>query len=164
MRIRVLAAAIALAIAGNTQSAGITGNAIEEITVFGSNKVLTGNPLSATEGYVFGAQLQQRPISRPAELLELVPGLIATQHSGEGKGNQYFLRGFNLDHGTDLALKVDGLPVNMPSHAHGQGYADLNFLLPELVESLAYRKGPYYAEEGDFASALAEFRAAYQAA
>ena len=153
MRIRVLAAAIALAISGNTQSAGITGNTIEEITVFGSNKVLTGNPLSATEGYVFGAQLQQRPISRPAELLELVPGLIATQHSGEGKGNQYFLRGFNLDHGTDLALKVDGLPVNMPSHAHGQGYADLNFLMPELVDHLEYRKGPYYAEIGDFGTA-----------
>ncbi|MDO8271115.1 MAG: TonB-dependent receptor, partial [Gammaproteobacteria bacterium] len=105
------------------------------------------------EGVVFGAQLQLRPISRPAEMLEFVPGLIATQHSGEGKGNQYFLRGFNLDHGTDLALKVDGLPVNMPSHAHGQGYADLNFLLPELVESLTYRKGPYYAEIGDFGTA-----------
>lgn len=153
MRVRELAAAIAFAISGNAHTAGITGNTIEEITVFGSDKILTGNPQSATEGYVFGAQLQQRPLSRPAELLELVPGLIATQHSGEGKGNQYFLRGFNLDHGTDLALKVDGLPVNMPSHAHGQGYADLNFLIPELVDHLEYRKGPYYAEIGDFGTA-----------
>lgn len=150
---RILAAAISVAITGTVHAAGITGNTIEEITVYGSNKVLTGNPLSATEGYILGAQLKQRPLSRPAEMLELVPGLIATQHSGEGKGNQYFLRGFNLDHGTDLALKVDGLPVNMPSHAHGQGYADLNFLMPELVDHLEYRKGPYYAEIGDFGTA-----------
>ncbi len=154
---KLLAAAIALTTASPLSSplhaAGLTGNRVEEITVLGNNNALTGNPLSATEGVVFGAQLQLRPISRPAELLEFVPGLIATQHSGEGKGNQYFLRGFNLDHGTDLALKVDGLPVNMPSHAHGQGYADLNFLIPELVESLAYRKGPYYAEVGDFGTA-----------
>jgi outer membrane receptor protein involved in Fe transport len=149
----LLTTTIATLIATGAHGAGITGNSIEEITVYGSDKVLTGNPLSATEGYVFGAQLQQRPISRPAELLELVPGLIATQHSGEGKGNQYFLRGFNLDHGTDLAIKVDGLPVNMPSHAHGQGYADLNFLMPEMVDHLEYRKGPYYAEIGDFGTA-----------
>lgn len=154
---KLLAAAIALTSASPLSStlhaAGLTGNRVEEITVLGNNNALTGNPLSATEGVVFGDQLQLRPISRPAEMLEFVPGLIATQHSGEGKGNQYFLRGFNLDHGTDLALKVDGLPVNMPSHAHGQGYADLNFLIPELVESLAYRKGPYYAEVGDFGTA-----------
>ncbi len=154
---KLLAMAIAMSIAHSLSSslhaAGLTGNRVEEITVLGNNNALTGNPLSATEGVVSGAQLQLRPLSRPAEMLEFVPGLIATQHSGEGKGNQYFLRGFNLDHGTDLALKVDGLPVNMPSHAHGQGYADLNFLLPELVESLAYRKGPYYAEIGDFGTA-----------
>ena len=153
MKQRLLTTAITTLIASGAQGAGITGNTIEEITVYGNDKVLTGNPLSATEGYVFGAQLQQRPVSRPAELLELVPGLIATQHSGEGKGNQYFLRGFNLDHGTDLAIKVDGLPVNMPSHAHGQGYADLNFLMPEMVDHLEYRKGPYYAEIGDFGTA-----------
>jgi outer membrane receptor protein involved in Fe transport len=153
MHPRLLTTTIATLIATSAQGAGITGNTLEEITVYGSDKVLTGNPLSATQGYVFGAQLQQRPVSRPAELLELVPGLIATQHSGEGKGNQYFLRGFNLDHGTDLAIKVDGLPVNMPSHAHGQGYADLNFLMPEMVDHLKYRKGPYYAEIGDFGTA-----------
>ncbi len=153
MHQRLLTTTIATLIASGAQGAGITGNTLEEITVYGSDKVLTGNPLSATQGYVFGAQLEQRPVSRPAELLELVPGLIATQHSGEGKGNQYFLRGFNLDHGTDLAIKVDGLPVNMPSHAHGQGYADLNFLMPEMVDHLEYRKGPYYAEIGDFGTA-----------
>ena len=81
------------------------------------------------------------------------PGLIVTQHSGEGKANQYFLRGFNLDHGTDLAISVDGMPVNMRTHAHGQGYADLNFLIPELARRPAIRKGPYAAEDGDFATA-----------
>lgn len=151
--LKILATAISIAISGTIHAAGITGNNIEEITVLGATNTLTGDPQSATEGFVFGAQLKLRPISRPAELLEFVPGLIATQHSGEGKGNQYFLRGFNLDHGTDLALHVDGLPVNMPSHAHGQGYADINFLIPEMVESLSYRKGPYYAEVGDFGTA-----------
>jgi hypothetical protein len=85
--------------------------------------------------------------------LENVPGLIVTQHSGEGKANQYFLRAFNLDHGTDLATEVDDMPVNMPTHAHGQGYSDLNFLIPELVGDLHFKKGPYYADEGDFATA-----------
>ena len=150
---RVFAVATCVAFSSSLHAAGITGNSIEEITVFGSGNVLVGDPLTATEGYIFGSQLALRPLSRPAELLEFVPGLIATQHSGEGKGNQYFLRGFNLDHGTDLAIKVDGIPVNMPSHAHGQGYADLNFLIPELVEHLQYRKGPYYAEVGDFSTA-----------
>ena len=150
---RVLAVAVCAALSSSIQAAGISGNSIDEITVFGSNNVLVGDPLTATEGYIFGSQLALRPLSRPAELLEFVPGLIATQHSGEGKGNQYFLRGFNLDHGTDLAIKVDGLPVNMPSHAHGQGYADLNFLIPELVDHLQYRKGPYYVEIGDFGTA-----------
>ena len=94
-----------------------------------------------------------QPLLRPAAVLENVPGLIVTQHLGEGKANQYFLRAFNLDHGTDLALEVDDMPVNMPSHAHGQGYAELNFLIPELAADLHYKKGPYYADEGDFATA-----------
>ncbi len=94
-----------------------------------------------------------RPTLRPAEVLEFVPGVIVTQHSGDGKANQYFLRGFNLDHGTDFATWVDGMPVNMPTHAHGHGYSDLNWLLPELVDKLQYRKGPYFAQDGDFASA-----------
>ncbi|HEY1077053.1 MAG TPA: TonB-dependent receptor, partial [Fontimonas sp.] len=108
---------------------------------------------SSTEGYVTAEQLAERPISRSGELLEFVPGFIVTQHSGEGKANQYFLRGFNLDHGTDFYTEVDGLPVNMRTHGHGQGYADINFIIPELIGSLDYRKGPYYAEVGDFAAA-----------
>jgi len=92
-------------------------------------------------------------VSRPGEVLEAAPGLVVTQHSGEGKANQYFLRGYNLDHGTDLAITVDGMPVNMRSHGHGQGYADINFLIPELIGSMLVRKGPYYADEGDFSSA-----------
>jgi len=87
-------------------------------------------------------QLANRPLERSGELLEVVPGLIVTQHSGDGKANQYFLRGFDLDHGTAFATAVDGVPVNMPSHVHGQGYTDPNFLIPEWVEELTYRKGP----------------------
>lgn len=124
---------------------------IEQITV--TAEQLQGRPVSATEGLVLTEQIENRPTSRPAELLEFTPGLIATQHSGEGKANQYFLRGFNLDHGTDFNTTVDGLPVNMRTHAHGQGYMDINFLIPELIETLAYRKGPYYAGTGDFSAA-----------
>jgi outer membrane receptor protein involved in Fe transport len=107
---------------------------------------------SASEKNVSGEEVNARPFSRPAEALEVVPGLIITQHSGDGKANQYFLRGFNLDHGTDLAISVDGMPVNMRTHGHGQGYADLNFLIPELIGSVNVRKGPYFADEGDFSS------------
>jgi hypothetical protein len=110
-------------------------------------------PTAASEMRVSGEAFNAQPASRVGELLEVVPGLIVTQHSGEGKANQYFLRGFNLDHGTDLAITVDGMPVNMPSHGHGQGYADINFLIPELVRSVNIRKGPYFADQGDFASA-----------
>jgi outer membrane receptor protein involved in Fe transport len=110
-------------------------------------------PAAASEMTISGEQLNARPASRVGEVLEAVPGLIVTQHSGEGKANQYFLRGFNLDHGTDLAISVDGMPVNMPTHGHGQGYADINFLIPELVQSVNVRKGPYFADQGDFASA-----------
>jgi outer membrane receptor protein involved in Fe transport len=108
---------------------------------------------SAAEGRITEEQLRLRPLSRPAEVLEAVPGLIVTQHSGEGKANQYFLRGFNLDHGTDLATTVAGVPVNLPTNAHGHGYTDLNFLIPELVSSVRYKKGPYFADEGDFSAA-----------
>jgi hypothetical protein len=110
-------------------------------------------PTAASKTTISGEEFNARPASRVGELLEAVPGLIVTQHSGEGKANQYFLRGFNLDHGTDLAIKVDGMPVNMPTHGHGQGYADINFLIPELVQSVNVRKGPYFADLGDFASA-----------
>jgi outer membrane receptor protein involved in Fe transport len=110
-------------------------------------------PTAASKTTISGEAFNARPASRVGELLEAVPGLIVTQHSGEGKANQYFLRGFNLDHGTDLAITVDGMPVNMPTHGHGQGYADINFLIPELVQAVNVRKGPYFADKGDFASA-----------
>ena len=112
-----------------------------------------GSSDAASQGAIRAELLRSRPALRPGEVLEFVPGMIVTQHSGDGKANQYFLRGFNLDHGTDFATTVDGLPVNMPTHAHGQGYADLNVLIPELVERIAYRKGPYFADHGDFAAA-----------
>jgi hypothetical protein len=108
---------------------------------------------AASEKRISGETLNTRPVERPGEVLEAAPGLIVTQHSGEGKANQYFLRGMNLDHGTDLALWLDGMPVNMRTHGHGQGYADINFLIPELLEQMIVKKGPYWAEESDFASA-----------
>jgi outer membrane receptor protein involved in Fe transport len=114
---------------------------------------LEGIASSGSEGVVSSQRLAAVPILRPGEALEMVPGLIVTQHAGDGKANQYFLRGFNLDHGTDFATYVGGVPVNMPTHAHGQGYSDLNFLIPELVDRISYRKGPYFADEGDFSSA-----------
>ena len=114
---------------------------------------LEGIATSGSEGVVSSQRLAAVPILRPGEALEMVPGLIVTQHAGDGKANQYFLRGFNLDHGTDFATYLGGVPVNMPSHAHGQGYTDLNFLIPELVDRISFRKGPYFAEEGDFSSA-----------
>jgi outer membrane receptor protein involved in Fe transport len=113
----------------------------------------SGPPNMASQMTVTGEELNARPVTRPGEILEAVPGLIVTQHSGEGKANQYFLRGYNLDHGTDLAIWVDDVPVNMRTHAHGQGYADLNWLMPETINSLEVRKGPYFADEGDFGSA-----------
>jgi len=114
---------------------------------------LLGIAGSANQGTTGREDLAKRPKLRTGDLVETVPGAIATQHSGGGKANQYFLRGFNLDHGTDFSVSVAGMPVNMPSHGHGQGYADLNFLIPELVERAHYHKGPYFAEVGDFSSA-----------
>jgi outer membrane receptor protein involved in Fe transport len=127
--------------------------ALQEITVNSTREDLQGIANSASEGIVTRKQISTRPLLRAGDVMESVPGLVATQHSGEGKANQYFLRGFNLDHGTDFATFVDGVPVNLPTHGHGHGYTDLYFLIPELVESIQYRKGPYYAEEGDFAAA-----------
>ncbi len=111
---------------------------------------LVGIALSASQGAITAKQLDVRPFMRQGEVLETVPGVMITQHSGEGKANQYFLRGFNLDHGSDFAMTVAGAPVNMVTHAHSQGYSDLNFLIPELVAGVQYSKGPYYADQGDF--------------
>jgi len=136
------------------QAAGVpTSGALEEIVVEARRTGLVGVARSASEGVVPGVQLEGRPVLRAGEVLEVVPGLIVTQHSGDGKANQYFLRGFNLDHGTDFATRVDGVPVNMPTHAHGQGYTDINFLIPELIEEVRYRKGTYYADQGNFSAA-----------
>ncbi|WP_029918657.1 TonB-dependent receptor [Nevskia soli] len=139
----LLAAPVALA--------GGTATQLDQVTVTADR--LSDQVDSATVGTVYAGQFENRPLSRPGELLEVVPGLIITQHSGEGKANQYFLRGFNLDHGTDFATWIDDMPVNMPTHAHGQGYSDNNFLVPELVQSIDYRKGPYYPQWGDFSAA-----------
>src|SRR5688572_25125833 len=114
---------------------------------------LVGVASAASQGAITAVQLQARPIMRPAEVLEAVPGLIASQHSGEGKANQYYLRGFNLDHGSDFATTLAGVPINMPSSAHFHGYSDTNLLILELVSGVQYKKGPYFAEDGDFAAA-----------
>lgn len=120
------------------------------IYVFGRGEERIGIAGAASEGGVAGADIEIRPLLRPAELLEATPGMIATQHSGGGKANQYFLRGFNLDHGTDYAVYIDDMPMNLRTHGHGQGYLDVNSLIPETVERVDYRKGPYRADVGDF--------------
>jgi outer membrane cobalamin receptor len=128
-------------------------------TVSGQDE-LVGVADAASTGVVTPGELNERARRRPAEALESVPGMVVSQHSGEGKANQYYLRGFNIDHGTDLALSVAGMPVNLPTHGHGQGYADMNFLIPELVSGIQYRKGTYAAENGDF-SAAGSIRVSY---
>jgi hypothetical protein len=128
-------------------------NSFDAFTSPDRRQTTLGTTQSASQGTFGRADLEYRPFARPAEVMELVPGLIATQHSGSGKANQYFLRGFNLDHGTDFAVNVDGVPINLRTHGHGQGYLDLNFLIPELIDHVDFRKGPYYAQDGDFASA-----------
>jgi outer membrane receptor protein involved in Fe transport len=120
------------------------------IFVFGRSERRIGTAGAASEGGVAGADIEIRPLLRPGEILEATPGLIATQHSGGGKANQYFLRGFNLDHGTDFGLYIDDMPMNFRTHGHGQGYLDVNGLIPESVERVDYRKGPYRADAGDF--------------
>jgi hypothetical protein len=114
---------------------------------------LVGIAASSSQGAVTAAQLETRPIMRAGEVLETVPGLVISQHSGEGKANQYYLRGFNLDHGTDFSTTVAGMPVNTPTGAHAHGYADISFLIPELVSGVQFKKGPYFADEGDFSAA-----------
>ena len=138
---------------GSALAGGVPTAGLGEIEVTAVRYGLLGDPESATDGIVLREQLEHRPLLRTAELLEAVPGLIVTQHSGSGKANQFFLRGFNLDHGTDFATRVDGVPVNMPTHAHGQGYTDVNFVIPELIGSIEYHKGTHHAAEGNFSAA-----------
>ena len=131
----------------------IATSTLPPVQIQGSRNSVLGDAGTANEGVVTQQQLDARTVYRPGELLEAVPGLVVSQHSGEGKANQFYLRGFNLDHGTDLRSTIDGMLVNQRSHAHGQGWTDVNFLIPELAVLLDYRKGPFYAAEGDFASA-----------
>ncbi|MDR7332893.1 TonB-dependent receptor domain-containing protein [Roseateles asaccharophilus] len=151
MKPSLLAAAALAALTGAASAQTVALQRVEVVGRHYDNAV--GSSDAASQGSVRAELIASRPVLRTGELLEFVPGLIVTQHSGDGKANQYFLRGFNLDHGTDFATTVIGLPVNMPSHAHGQGYADLNFLIPELVTRIDYRKGPYFARNGDFSAA-----------
>ncbi len=130
-----------------------TEKILESVTVEASRTSQLGIVDAASAGIITEKQLEARTVYRPGEVLEATPGLIVSQHSGEGKANQFYLRGINLDHGTDLRTTVDGMLVNERSHSHGQGWTDLNFLIPELTSSLEYKKGPYYADEGDFSSA-----------
>ena len=130
-----------------------TAPKLEEVEVTGRRINLVGEAITASQGVISQDEIELRPLLRTGDVLELVPGMVVTQHSGTGKANQYFLRGFNLDHGTDFATYVDGMPVNMRTHAHGQGYTDLNFVIPETIDTLAYKKVPYYADVGDFSSA-----------
>jgi outer membrane receptor for monomeric catechols len=123
------------------------------MVIEGQRVNLIGSSQSASEGVVGQVELSQRPILRTGEILEMVPGLVVTQHSGTGKANQYFLRGFNLDHGTDFSTSIDGMPINMRSHGHGQGYTDLNFIIEDAIEKITYKKGSYYADVGDFSGA-----------
>jgi hypothetical protein len=129
------------------------GSLSSSINVQGRADDLVGIADSGTQGIVGATELADRPILRSGEVLEALPGLIITQHAGGGKANQYFLRGFNLDHGTDFAIFLDDMPLNLPSHAHGEGYSDMNTVIPELVQQVNFEKGPYYADVGNFGSA-----------
>ncbi len=153
MRNGLIAGVLLAGAAGPAFAGGVTATEIEEVVVTANRIALGGNPRAASEGSVLHEQLVNRPLLRTGEVLEVVPGLIVTQHTGDGKANQYFLRGFNLDHGTDFLTRVEGISVNMPTHGHGQGYMDLNFVIPELIERVDYHKGTYYPELGNFSAA-----------
>ncbi len=121
-----------------------------------SIEIGTNRPVSAASSEIFNQiDFENRPKNSSQDLLRIVPGLFIAQHAGGGKAEQIFVRGFDCDHGTDVATFVDGMPVNMPSHGHGQGYADLHFLIPETVERIDVFKGPYSPKFGDFATGAA---------
>jgi outer membrane receptor protein involved in Fe transport len=143
-------ATAATALAEAAEAGTMDAGTLADVTVTADRLALLGAASTASEGVVADEELQLTPAYRPGQLLETVPGLIVTLHSGEGKANQYLMRGYNLDHGTDLETYVDGMPVNQPTHAHGQGYTDLNFMIPELADAIRYTKGPYYPSVGDF--------------
>ena len=147
--------------AEDAEAAPEAGEEAPTIYVYGRGEKRIGEAIAASEGGVAGADIEVRPFLRPGELLEATPGLIATQHSGGGKANQFFLRGFNLDHGTDYALYIDDMPMNFRTHGHGQGYLDVQGLIPETVQRIDYRKGPYRADTGDFSFVGASFITTY---
>ena len=150
---KIAAAVFGLSTIGGAAIAADVEPAAQKVIIEGSRNSQIGIADAASAGVITQKQLEARTVYRPGELLEATPGLIVSQHSGEGKANQFYLRGLNLDHGTDLRTTVDGMLVNQRTHSHGQGWTDLNFLIPELAQRVEYRKGPYYAEQGDFASA-----------
>ncbi|RTY73389.1 TonB-dependent receptor [Flavobacterium sp. LS1R10] len=125
---------------------------VMEDDIFRLNEIVIQPKLSAMN-VISKIDLETTPVNSSQEILRKVPGLFIGQHAGGGKAEQIFLRGFDIDHGTDIAISVDGMPVNMVSHAHGQGYADLHFVIPETVEKIDFGKGTYYANKGDFATA-----------
>ncbi|MCC6609698.1 MAG: TonB-dependent receptor [Burkholderiales bacterium] len=132
---------------------------LQEVQVTAPAATFDGTADAASQGEYPGRRFEVRPLLRTGEMIEVIPGVIATQHSGGGKANQYFARGFNLDHGTDFRFTLDGVQINFTTHAHGQGFTDLNFIIPELVERIDYRMGTYAAQDGDFAVAgAADFR------
>jgi outer membrane receptor protein involved in Fe transport len=149
--------------ADSSQSTPVPDNTVEleEVEVAAQRQNLIGTATTASQGVVNGEEIQLTPIYRPGQILETISGLTVTSHSGEGKANQYLLRGYNLDHGTDLETYVDAMPINQPTHAHGQGYTDLNFMIPELADQITYTKGPYYANVGDF-GAVGSARISYR--
>ena len=155
-----VAALTALSLSAAVGAADATGDTatpaqdqpLQQVTITAERLQLLGTASSASEGVVTDQEIQLTPAYRPGQLLETVPGLIVTLHSGEGKANEYLMRGYSLDHGTDLATFVDGMPINQPTHAHGQGYTDLSFVIPELADGISYTKGPYYPDVGDFGS------------
>lgn len=136
--------------ASATDAASAPVNPAPEIIVTASRSDLLGKAQTASQGTISREEVELRPIYRTSQLFESIPGLVATIHSGEGKAQQFLIRGYNLDHGTDFASFVDDMPVNRPTNAHGQGYSDLNFLMPQIVSGIDYTKGPYYAYIGDF--------------
>ena len=135
-----LAAALCVAASG-VQAPSVQDAQLDAIVVQGHYNNAIGTSDAASQGQIRSELLKSRPALRPGKLLEFVPGMIVAQHSGDGKANQYFLRGFNLDHGTDFAPMVNGMPANMPTHAMGRPYTDLNFVIPEPVDRIDYRKG-----------------------
>ena len=160
-RVSLFAAVAGLAIVGSAHAqapaqppaqpaAGEPSTVVDSVVVTASRVNILGTAETASQGVVTSKELSLRPVFRPGELLETTPGLVVTAHSGEGKANQYMVRGFNLDHGTDIANYIDDMPINRPTNAHGQGYSDVNFFMPEAASGLDFTKGPYYASVGDF--------------